>query len=221
MQPISELTQTFQQGSTERTESTSDQPSPETLSVLTDKHMYQLWARMGRIYGHKWVSSYGEKDDGTWKRGLMDLTPMQLAHGLGKCVTRTDSVWPPSLPEFRAMCLPCADDLGIPTVQAAYLEACKAARNWDTHQFSHLAVYHAARETGTWCLTTMPEYRVQPIFERNYSVIIHRMLNGERLDKPIPYALPKKVSVRTPEAAQGALNDLQSILRGGTDARPA
>lgn len=58
---------------------------------------------MANLYGHRWVSGYGEADDGTWLRGLRGLTPMQLANGLNACCESGDA-WPPSLPVFRALC---------------------------------------------------------------------------------------------------------------------
>jgi hypothetical protein len=61
--------------------------------------------RMCRIYGHKWTSAYGETDDGTWLKGMSDITPEQVAHGLSECLKRQDP-WPPTLPEFRAMAKP-------------------------------------------------------------------------------------------------------------------
>lgn len=66
-----------------------------------------LWARMAAIYGHKWVSAHGDSDitRDTWQRGLKDLTTAELATGLRAVVTRPDP-WPPSLPEFRALCRP-------------------------------------------------------------------------------------------------------------------
>jgi hypothetical protein len=60
---------------------------------------------MAMIYGHKWTSSYGEKDDGTWLKGLYDITPEQVGVGLEKCRT-SDDEWPPTLPIFRYRCLP-------------------------------------------------------------------------------------------------------------------
>lgn len=59
---------------------------------------------MAAIYGHRWVSSYGPDDsDDTWLRGLGGITPREVAAGLSACVDRADP-WPPTLPEFRAMC---------------------------------------------------------------------------------------------------------------------
>lgn len=64
---------------------------------------------MVAIYGHKWTSSYGLDDaDDTWLRGLGGITPSEIAAGLSACVLRADP-WPPTLPEFRAMCRPPAD----------------------------------------------------------------------------------------------------------------
>ncbi|MBX9609717.1 MAG: hypothetical protein K2Y51_26140 [Gammaproteobacteria bacterium] len=61
---------------------------------------------MAEIYGHKWTSAYGYEDaDGTWAKGLADMSSDELKAGFIACVTRDDS-WPPSLPEFRALCRP-------------------------------------------------------------------------------------------------------------------
>lgn len=61
------------------------------------------------IYGHRWTSSYGEKDDGTWLTGLADVTVEQIKIGLEKCRTRKIQPgredWPPTLTEFRGLCL--------------------------------------------------------------------------------------------------------------------
>lgn len=73
--------------------------------MLTDRHIAKLWERMAMIYGHRWTSSYGDKDDGTWLAGLADVAPEQIGAGLEKCRTNGQP-WPPTLPEFRAMCLP-------------------------------------------------------------------------------------------------------------------
>jgi hypothetical protein len=47
----------------------------------------------------------------TWSRGLTLVTEAQIADGLSACIIRND-VWPPTLPEFRGMCL------GIPSIAA-------------------------------------------------------------------------------------------------------
>jgi len=73
-------------------------------SALSDRHIALLWERMAMIYGHRWVSSYGAKDDGTWLTGLADITVQQIKRGLEQCRTSADE-WPPTLPVFRSRCL--------------------------------------------------------------------------------------------------------------------
>jgi hypothetical protein len=67
---------------------------------------------MTQIYGHRWLSSYGDSaDEGRlsetamiWKKGLRGVTSKQIAEGLAQCLEQGDP-WPPSLPEFRLLCL--------------------------------------------------------------------------------------------------------------------
>jgi hypothetical protein len=74
---------------------------------------------MAAIYGHRWTSAYGERcdsDDGmltipgdTWRRGLSGVSEQRVGAGLDACVICADP-WPPTLPQFRAMCF------GIPSL---------------------------------------------------------------------------------------------------------
>ncbi|HEX5464435.1 MAG TPA: hypothetical protein VFW88_06935 [Burkholderiales bacterium] len=78
------------------------------MRSLTSGDMAEFWRRMAAIFGHRWTSAYGETDeDDTWLRGLSDLTPQDLADGLHGCVNLqpddAGKVWPPNLPEFRAL----------------------------------------------------------------------------------------------------------------------
>ena len=85
----------------------NENDAPPTLS---DKQVGQVWQRMASMYGHRWTSNYGIEDDGTWRKGLAGLTTAQIGVGLVKCLKRKPQSgaedWPPTLNEFRAMCLP-------------------------------------------------------------------------------------------------------------------
>ena len=103
---VNELTTQFLQklgGSTNNASENGKNGKAKSLT-LTDRHVERLWERMGKIYGHKWASSYGLCDDGTWLAGLHDVTPEQIGRGLEKCRI-SENAWPPTLPEFRAMCI--------------------------------------------------------------------------------------------------------------------
>jgi hypothetical protein len=60
---------------------------------------------MSMFYGYAWVNSYGEADNGTWLAGLCDIEPEMILRGI-ECCRVAGKTWPPSLPEFRKMCLP-------------------------------------------------------------------------------------------------------------------
>jgi hypothetical protein len=60
---------------------------------------------MTEWYGHKWGSAFGAKPLESWGYGLAGLTDDELQHGLDSIRNRVE-LWPPSLPEFRAMCRP-------------------------------------------------------------------------------------------------------------------
>lgn len=114
MKQISELITQPQRGSNAQTNAANasgESRKPQnSSSALTDAHIDRLWLRMAKIYGHRWVSSFGESDDGTWLAGLYGITPAQIGAGLTACLKRKprdgSEDWPPTLSEFRAMCAP-------------------------------------------------------------------------------------------------------------------
>lgn len=59
------------------------------------------------MYGHKWESSYGTAidPDGVWQAVCGDLSNEEIRRGMAAC--RDECLaWPPSAPEFRALCRP-------------------------------------------------------------------------------------------------------------------
>lgn len=88
-------------------------PSGSSIDLLSDKVVGHIWARMLSIYGHKWASHLGVADDGTgaltdaaktWQKGLSGITVEQIKHGFDVLIFKSHE-WPPSLPEFRKLCL--------------------------------------------------------------------------------------------------------------------
>lgn len=191
--------------------STTQRPlaSPEpTRTSLSDQHLARLWERMAKIYGHRWTTAYGERDDGTWKQGLVNITAAMIRHGLSRCVKRVEG-WPPTLPEFRALCTLSAEDLGLPNPGAAYHEAAMADRG---HSWSHPAVHVAAQAVGLFKLRTLPEAKSWPLFERAYEIVVRRVLAGEQFAAPVPQALEKLPTPARPETVQSALASMRAAL---------
>lgn len=85
--------------------------------MIEERHIRHLWDKMTRIYGHAWVSGYGAEDDGTWLTGLRHCTPQMIGHGIDRCIELRAGDWPPSLPEFRRLCM------DIPSKDEAIVDA--------------------------------------------------------------------------------------------------
>lgn len=106
-----------------------------------------LWVAMADVYGHRWTSAYGAdpaKGAGsTWAKGLAGLAWPDMARGLDACMAGADP-WPPTLPEFRAMCF------GIPSLAAVRLDHSTPFGRlvWqylDTHRMRHASADAADR----------------------------------------------------------------------------
>jgi hypothetical protein len=93
------------------------------LAELSDKVICHIWQRMATIYGYKWASHMGMADDGTgiltdaantWKKGLAGITVEKIKYGFDVLIFKKHE-WPPSLPEFRSICIAQGFD-SIPSV---------------------------------------------------------------------------------------------------------
>lgn len=71
----------------------------------------KLWLRMAEIYGHKWSSQMGDTPTELWSMALSGLSGDEIREGLKSCITNGNA-WPPSLPEFLAMCRPPKREFG-------------------------------------------------------------------------------------------------------------
>lgn len=172
---------------------------------------------MGQLYGHRWLSSYGEADDGTWLAGLQGVTPEQLAIGVQHCVQRGES-WPPSMPEFRSRCRPLPQDLGIVNEIEAYREAVKGAGAITQHPWSHPVVYHAAKHVGFWSLLHWPESKTFPRFRDAYFAAVEQFMQGEAMPLPARTSVKQITRQPDPEKAKAALAKIKAMLgKGGSD----
>ena len=187
--------------------------SPANVRVLPDAWIERLFGRLEGLYGAKfhdaWRGTDTENVKRTWaeKLGGFADRPEALKAALDAC---DDKPWPPTLPEFRALCTPMAEDLGLPTPDAAYREAALADKD---HRWSHPVVYAAAQATGLFELRTLPESKSRPLFERAYEIVTRRVLAGEQFDVPIPQALAKLPVPARPETASAALAAMRETLR--------
>lgn len=127
-----------------------------------------------------------------WLHALCDLTPARLRAGVRRAIKQAEFL--PNVHTLRQFCDPAPQELGLPDTYAAYIEACRAPSPKREQRWSHPIVYRAGMESDWFFLANNPESVAFPVFKRNYELLIERLLNGERIDVPLPKALPAEIA---------------------------
>lgn len=153
-----------------------------------------IFARFHHIYTHRFESAY--RDETTlnqakreWALSLAGISANLIELALERC--KREHAWPPTIAEFLKLVQPSPESLGLPSLGAAYFEACQNAHHPAQHQWSHICVHLAAQNTGYFILRSEPERRTRPAFEKEYLSLIERLANGETLSLNEPKALPE------------------------------
>lgn len=126
--------------------------SQASRSVLPDAWVRRIFERMEDRYGDLWAQRFGgipvERMARTWAEDLGDLSGDEVARGVSAC---RDIKFPPTLPEFRALCRKPID------YESALLEAIEqmGRRASNADRWSHPAIYWAAVKIGAYDLSRM------------------------------------------------------------------
>ncbi|MDP9528521.1 replication protein P [Pseudomonas protegens] len=103
----------------------------------------------------------------------------QIEFGIEKC-RKLKKPFAPSVGEFIAMCVPSAEDFGMPAPSAAWVEALIGV-------YSHEGVKIAAVATGLFDLRSakQEDRGIRQRFDHNYAIVIRRAQEGQPLDGKI------------------------------------
>lgn len=115
----------------------------ETILAILGK----LHARYGAKFSDLWQGVPHEKLVAEWAQELAGYSAAEIHRGLDACRTR---IWPPTLPEFAALCRPPIE------AEAAYHEAVEGMRvrtGGKSYQWSHPGIYWAAMDFGSYDLS--------------------------------------------------------------------
>lgn len=172
---------------------------------MPDAWIERLFQRMEDRYGDLWSSRYGafprERVKRSWAEDLADLSPDEVVRGVDACRC---AKFPPTLPEFRALCRPPID------FEAAFVEAVQqmAARDSGGDRWSSPAIFWSAVTIGAFDLRNCSW---QTIEKRWRKVLQAELDKGEW--QPVParaIALPEpKPSARDRDAAERILSSVQ------------
>ncbi len=132
----------------------------------------------------------------------------QIRYGIDRC-RASGSPFMPSVGQFLDWCRPSPENMGLPSVHRAYLQACAASHPAADTSALHPAVWHAACEAGLYMLARQPESKSRPVFERAYAITVRLIIEGEPL-REIPKGLPAKATLpRNLKAGNDALANLK------------
>lgn len=143
-----------------------------------------------------WVAAYGPTPNNLWIHALKDIDSKSIQRGVLKSISqkRERKGFPPNLEEFVFLCTPAPEDVGAPSLEEAYQEACNLGKDilQDCQggykrtigkEWSHAAVYHAYKSIEGWKFITDDKAK-RAIFSDKYDLMIERIVNGEQLEKP-------------------------------------
>lgn len=152
-----------------------------------------LFDGMRNLYGAKFEKSWGEFDEhGVWGAELAHLAIEHLERGFHRlrreirdAARSGDTAWPPQPAAFAAMCEPRPEDMGMPTVDAAWREACDHSHDPTGWRWSHEAVRMAGQAVG-WreihgTTAQSVRARLESRFARQYGALVNRVMAGEEL----------------------------------------
>lgn len=154
--------------------------------------MDQVFDALGRMYGAKFASQWGQYDDGTWLAELSHLPRRCIELGIRRCREQVrdrartgDEAWPPQPVAFAALCEPTPADLGMPSPAAAWAEASAHAHEPGSWRWSHEAVRLAGAAAGWWDMTHATSAtkadRLEKRFAKHYAALVNRVMAGEQL----------------------------------------
>jgi len=140
-----------------------------------------------------------------WVEQLSWCTWADIQRGLRRMKSERPE-WPPGAAGFAALCVVTAEELGLPSVDEAYQQACN--QDW---RFS--AVWRAATKVGVGRLRRGSERQTRKAFEREWARVVQAMQHGKTFPGP---AVDVARLTREPDVPEG-FEEARELLRGGGD----
>ena len=78
-------------------------PSDNSESLMRKRAMIRLWQVLSELYGHKFISQYGDEPSQVWARALENVGLANIKRGIERLPERKDE-WPPTAIEFFNLC---------------------------------------------------------------------------------------------------------------------
>lgn len=199
-------------------------PPDQALKMITD-----LWGAMIALFGVRWSSQFGETPDATgqWRQTLSGISRQQVAEALND-IRNSGRAWPPTAPEFRAMCLSAGKEKH-PPLEAAYSEINQLVKS-GRKDYGHVSpiLYHTINKNlDFYNFKIVEEWKAFKMFEVAYKATLFQIESGEELKRPqAPETMIESATQRRPETpesvkkGEAVLNDLLSMFDPPKEPKP-
>lgn len=171
---------------------------------------------MTQIYGHRWLSSYGEEVDrgNVWRAVLKNISELQMKSGLNELIN-SNFDWPPSAIEFRKLCLKSRErELGVLSAHEAFVELTKwvNSASRDITAFTPF-LFNVYKRVGSFNLLNRSSSELKVLISEACQLVSEKVNRGEALD-----ALPEQkheaviAPIRaTQEQASSAMSEIRKL----------
>lgn len=121
---------------------------------------------MGSMFGHKWVTSYGDKPDPdrVWQATLKGISEESIRKALSE-IARNGAEWPPSAPEFKKLC------------------------DGTNELFEHRRIAYADRERDK---SKLLEHKINPELRKKKMDLMMRVWRGELTEAEVLQELERR-----------------------------
>lgn len=157
----------------------------------------QVFAELELAYHNQFHKAFAQ--DGSlalakkyWLGCLQEYPPEVILRAVRQVVKTQQFL--PTVAAVATACENAHELFGLPSVQAAYVEACSKPQPKAQQQWSHPAVFLAGQATGWFELANSTQAEIIEVFTYNYHELCRRLVHGETLDQPVHKALPEQVA---------------------------
>lgn len=178
--------------------------------ALPENVVHRLWSRMAEVYGQKWTSAFGvDATTGagaTWAKGLAGISAAQIGAGIAAAMSSADP-WPPSLPQFRALCL------GIPDFAVVQYELRTPAS--ERTPFARLVWSYV----DGWKMRQASTQESERMLRDAYGIAREHVMRGGEMPEPPIAAIVEERKQRepaSPEIVEKHMRNLTAMF-GGCD----
>lgn len=175
-------------------------------TVVNDDDLNSLVEFYKKQYGEVFTLAHEVKMK-TWGRYFRneDITPGHIEYGKRACKSLCESN-PPGLLVFAKRCKPSFKEIGVPSVEQAYINATRSC-------WSHPLIFHAVKNIGEFNFKRWPATRTRKAFEKEYKQLIKLWIAGERFFLPKENTQPE-AKPASKETIENEIKKMRSIVTG-------